>query len=123
MIFEKEERLTIDNALIIANVWIKTVTNTCAPGNKVKIYAKGDEVPDYFECKIDAHSNVCDANGLVVFSSGSGKYPAKRGDTGYFGFFFENFGTREQHPELPSVDDDVYSGEWFQRLHNKEEKK
>ena len=121
MIFEKEEKLTLSNALFKANVMIKTVTSTCAPSNKVQMYAKGDGVPDYFECRIDAHSNVCDVNGIVVFPSCSGRHPAKRGDKGYFGFFCENFGTREQHPEFPRVYDDVYSGEWFLRLHGDKE--
>lgn len=121
MLFEKEEKLKLSNALISANVMIKTVISSCAPSNNFQMFAKGDGFPEYFVCRIDAHSNVCDVNGIVVFPSFSGRYPAKRGDVGYFGFFCENFGTREQYPELPSVYDDVYSGEWFLRLYGDKE--
>lgn len=106
MMFEKVESLRTYEAHVEAGVMLKTVVDG---RNKMTLYAMGNDVPDFFECRIDSHGNVCDVAGIVVFPSRSGKHPAKRGDTGYFGDFAENFGTRDAHPELPSVDDDVYS--------------
>ena len=118
MIFEKVEALTGYPAHVRAGVMIKTIVDG---RHKTTQFAKSNDVPDYFECTMDSHGNICDVNGIVVFPSCSGRYPAKRGDKGYFGFFWENFGVREDHPELPSVNDNVYSGEWFKRLHGDED--
>lgn len=104
MRFVKEEPLNTYAAHMEAGVMIKTVVDG---RNCTVLYAKSRDVAEYFECKIDSHGNVCDAEGTVVFPSCSGKYPAKKGDVGYFGFFRENFGP--DHHELPSINDDVYS--------------
>lgn len=89
-------------------VEIKTVTNTSARLNEqVTEYAKHPKSDEWFVCRFDSHGNICDANGLVIYSSHSGRYPAKPGDKGYFGEFRENYG-KGVRPDLPSVHDDVY---------------
>ena len=90
------------------------ITNTDArrPEDRETVYAKGLDVTDWFLCRFDSHGNICNSAGIVVFPSGSGRYPAKRGDTGYFGDFRENYtndpnDTKYKH--LPSVHDNVYN--------------
>ncbi len=92
---------------------IKTVTNTDArsPEERETVYAKGLDIANWFLCSFDSHGNICNSDGIVVFPSESGRYPAKRGDKGYFGDFRENYtknpnDTRFNH--LPSVYDNVY---------------
>lgn len=92
---------------------VKTVTNTTARRleDRETVYAKGLDVTDWFLCRFDSHGNICNSDGIVVFPSRSGRYPAKRGDIGYFGDFRENYtsdpnDTKYNH--LPSVHDDVY---------------
>lgn len=93
-----------------ANVVIKIERDDFEPDpqKRERQYAKGDGHPDYFLCRFDSHGNICDEEGVVVFPSGSGKYPAKAGDRGYFGEFRENYGEGVR-PELPSVHDNVYA--------------
>lgn len=50
------------------------------PGRPITLYAKGHDIPDYFPCRIDGYGNICDTDGIVVFPSGSGEKPLKRGD-------------------------------------------
>lgn len=94
----------------LAGVSIKTVTNTDArtPEESKTTYAMGPDRPDWFVCRIDSHGNICDEDGIVVFSSESGRYPAGRGDTGYFGDFRESYPNTPEYRHLPSVHDDVY---------------
>ena len=91
-------------------VSIKTITDTAArsPEDREKTYAIGLDISDWFLCRFDSHGNICDANGIVVFPSMSGRHPAQRGDLGYFGDFRENFPEKAEYQHLPSVNDDVY---------------
>lgn len=75
-------------------------------GEKEKLYAIGPGRDDWFLCLIDSCANVCDADGIVVFPSMSGKHPLLAGDKGYFGDFRENYG-KFADPDLPSVHDDL----------------
>lgn len=95
-----------------AGVNVKMERLDYQPGCPEKYFAKGPEDSDWFLCQFDSHGNVCDADGIVVYPSNSGKYPAKKGDKGYFGKFKENFTDNLDDPQfshLPSVHDDVYS--------------
>ena len=94
----------------LADVSLKTVTNTHArtPEESKVTYAMGLDRPEWFVCRIDSHGNICDADGIVVFPSESGRYPARRGDTGYFGEFRDSYPDTPEYRHLPSVHDDVY---------------
>ncbi len=89
---------------------IKTIINTDArtPEERETIYAFGLDISEWFLCRFDSHGNICDASGIVVFPSMSGRHPAQRGDLGYFGDFRESFPDVPEYRHLPSVNDDVY---------------
>lgn len=71
------------------------------------VFAKGPAHSEWFPAALDSFGNVCDADGIVVYPSMSGKYPRKAGDHGYFGEFRENYGEGDR-PDLPSVKDSEF---------------
>lgn len=94
---------------IDAQVWLRTVTNDAAPDHVLRQYARGDEHPDWFACKIDRLGNIAAEDGFIVFPSMNGPYPAIAGIMGYFGKFREDY--EEGCPErayLPSINDPIY---------------
>lgn len=95
-----------------AGIKIKTERQDQLPGSPEEYYAKGPNDAEYFACRFDSHGNICDVNGIVVYPSNSGKYPAKKGDKGFFGDFKENYTNDINDPRfahLPSINDDIYS--------------
>ena len=85
-------------------VTIKTVRHDYEPGHPETMYVVGPDNQEYVPCRVDSFGNVCDESGIVMYPSGSGGRPKKKGDKGYFGYFRENFAPGV-HPELPSIDD------------------
>lgn len=61
-------------------VIIKTVRNDDKPELPKKSFAKGPGREAFFECHVDRRGNICDANGIIVFPSNSGRNPLKAGD-------------------------------------------
>ena len=94
-------------AHIRKHVQIKVEEQTGYSIGGAKTYARGDGREEFFPCRFDSHGNICDADGIVVFPSESGKYPAVVGDLGYFGHFRENYGDGVR-PDLPSANDPIY---------------
>ena len=87
-----------------AGVAIKTEVMDHEPGHPQKTYAIGPDRTEYFPCSIDSFGNICDADGIVVYPSGSGAHPLERGEHGYFGEFSENYASvRDETCGLPSV--------------------
>lgn len=83
-------------------VKIKTVEMEFEPGHPRTTYAIGPDHQEYFQCSVDSFGNVCDANGIVVYPSGSGANPLDRGEHGYFGDFVENYAySRPEEPTHP----------------------
>lgn len=97
--FERVEKVITN--LMQEGVYRKYTRNDFAvPGENEKYFAKGQDIKEWFECKTDAYGNICSMDGKVVFPA---RKEYKRGDTGYFGNFRENFGNESD--ELPSVKD------------------
>lgn len=83
-------------------VTIKTVREDYKPGHPETMYVIGPDNNDYVPCKVDSFGNVCDYDGVVLYPSGSGAHPRKKGDKGYFGEFAENYAPGVR-PDLPSI--------------------
>lgn len=84
-------------------VTIKTIREDYKPGAPETLYVTGPDHPEYVPCKIDSFGNVCDDSGIVLYPSGSGLHPRRKGDRGYFGEFSENYAAGER-PDLPSIE-------------------
>lgn len=87
-----------------AGVTIKTITKDHEPEHPSTMYAIGQDIEEYFECSVDSFGNICDADGIVVFPSGSGANPLERGERGYFGEFLENYAMDRSDASVQAAD-------------------